>query len=122
MFIKKTGAKFGEKVANNLIQKIPGSVLTKINQKVGFRFITRFGEKGLINLGKMIPVVGAAINGGFDFAETKVIGNRAYKWFFNGDFSVAEKEPEEVFEVVDADFEDVSSESADNDFVDPNNK
>lgn len=120
--IKKTGAKFGEKVANNLIQKIPGSVLTKINQKVGFRFITRFGEKGLINLGKMIPVVGAAINGGFDFAETKVIGNRAYKWFFNGDFSVAEKEPEEVFEVVDADFEDVSSESADNDFVDPNNK
>lgn len=120
--IKKTGAKFGEKVATNLIKKIPGSVLTKINQKVGFRFVTKFGEKGLINIAKMIPVVGAAINGGFDFAETKVIGNRAYKWFFNGDFTVAGKEPEEPIEVIDTDFEDISNEPADNSFVDPNNK
>ncbi len=61
--IKKTGAKLGEKVTTNLIKKIPGSVLTKINQKVGFRFITKFGEKWLINIGKMIPVVSAAISG-----------------------------------------------------------
>lgn len=86
--IKKTGAIFGEKVAINLIKKIPSSVLTKINQKVGFRLITKFGEKGLINLGKMVPVVGAAVNGGFDFAETKVIAARAVKWFIHGDFTL----------------------------------
>ena len=61
-------------------------------------------------------------DGGFDFAETKVIGNRAYKWFFNGDFTVAGKEPEEPIEVIDTDFEDISNEPADNSFVDPNNK
>ena len=51
--IKQAGIKFGVKFANGLIKKIPGKVLTKINQKVGFRFITKFGTKGIINLGKM---------------------------------------------------------------------
>ena len=41
-------------------------------------------EKGLVNLGKMIPLVGAVINGGFDFVETKVIADRAYNLFFLG--------------------------------------
>ena len=86
--IKKVGIEFGEKVAVNVIKKIPGSVLVKINQKVGFRFLTKFGEKGLINLGKLVPGVGAVISGGFDYAETKVIGNRAFKWFFKNDFTI----------------------------------
>lgn len=86
--MKKTGIKLGEKVAVNLIKKIPGTTLNKINQRVGFRFITKFGEKGLINLGKLVPGVGAIINGGFDLVETKLIADRAYRWFFEGDFSV----------------------------------
>ena len=87
-FFKKAGTKFGEKIAVNLIKKIPGTALTKINQRVGFRFITKFGEKGLINLGKLVPGVGAIVSGGFDLVETKLIANRAYHWFFEGDFSV----------------------------------
>lgn len=43
--------------------------------------IGKFGEKGILNLGKLVPGVGAVINGGLDYAETKVIGNRAYKAF-----------------------------------------
>ena len=85
--IKKTGVKMGEKLAINMIKKIPGKTLTKINQKVGFRFLTKFGSKGLINLGKSVPAVGAFIGGGFDFFDTRAIGNRAYKMFFEGDFS-----------------------------------
>lgn len=71
-----------------LVKKIPGKTLTKINQKVGFRFLTKFGEKGLINIGKMIPVVGALISGGFDLAETKIIADRAYKEFMEGQFVI----------------------------------
>ena len=71
-----------------MVKKIPGTVLTKINQKVGFRFLTKFGEKGIINIAKLVPVVGGVIGGGFDLVETKVIANRAYKMFINGDFSV----------------------------------
>ena len=43
--IKQASIKFGTKLATSLIKKIPGKVLTKINQKVGFRFITKFGTK-----------------------------------------------------------------------------
>ena len=84
--IKLAGIKFGVKFATNLIKKIPGKVLTKINRKVGFRFITKFGTKGIVNMGKLIPGVGAVVGGGFDLVETKAISDRAYKWFFEEDF------------------------------------
>lgn len=104
--VKQAGIKFGMKMANGLIKKIPGKVLTKINQKVGFRFITKFGTKGIVNLGKMIPGVGAIIGGGLDLVETKVIADRALKWFFEGDFSVSDsKEDEFVIDVEAVDFE-----------------
>lgn len=48
-----------------------------------------------MNLGKLIPVVGSVISGGLDFAETKIIADRAYKMFFKNDFSVGEKEKTE---------------------------
>lgn len=89
--VKQAGIKVGVKMAEKAIQKIPGKALVKINQKIGFRFITKFGQKGIVNLGKMIPGVGAVINGGLDFAETKIIADRAYKMFFEGDFSAGEK-------------------------------
>ena len=89
--IKTAAKQFGIKLTTKLIEKIPGKVLTKINQKVGFRFLTKFGTKGVINFGKLVPGVGAVIGGGFDFVETKIIANRAYKWFIEGDFSTDEK-------------------------------
>lgn len=85
--VKNLGIRFGVKFANAMVKKIPGSVLTKINQKVGFRFLTKFGSKGLVNIGRMVPVVGAVVGGGFDFIETKIIADRAYKMFIQGDFS-----------------------------------
>ena len=107
--LKQAGIKFGIKFANGLIKKIPGKVLTKINQKVGFRFITKFGTKGIVNLGKLLPGVGAVVGGGLALVETKVIADRAYKWFFKGDFSIHNEEKEEVVEVEidDIDFEDM---------------
>ena len=54
-----------------------------INQKVGFRLLTKFGETGAINLGKAVPVVGGVIGGSFDFATTKIIANNAYKMFID---------------------------------------
>ena len=89
---KKAGIKIGQKGLENLIDKIPGKVLIAINQKVGFRMLTKFGETGAINIGKAIPVVGGVIGGGFDFIDTKFIGNRAYNQFIKGDFDYGVKE------------------------------
>lgn len=99
--LKQAGIKFGVKFTNGLIKKIPGKVLTKINQKVGFRFITKFGTKGIVNLGKLLPGVGAIVGGGLDLVETKIIAERAYKWFFEGDFSVKDGSEEDVIEMDD---------------------
>ena len=96
---KRFAIELGNKMANAAIKKIPGKVLTKINQKIGFRFITKFGEKGLINLGKMVPGVGAAINGGMDFVETKAIASRAYNMFIKGNFDVGE-EIEDIEDII----------------------
>lgn len=97
--LKQGGIKFGMKFAQGLVNKIPGKVLTKINQKVGFRFITKAGSKGIINLGKAIPAVGSVVGGTLDLAETKIIADRAYKWFIEGDVSTKGDE-----EIIDIDF------------------
>ena len=80
-----------------MVKKIPDTVLTKINQKVGFRFLTKFGEKGIINIVKLVPVVGGVIGGGFDLVETKVIANRAYKMFIKGDLSAFDDKDDDNF-------------------------
>lgn len=90
--IKKIGVEVGTKAANAAIKKIPGKVINSINKKIGYRFLTKAGKTGTVNLTKGVPVVGAFIGGGLDFYETKVIGNRAYKWFLENDFSVEEQE------------------------------
>ena len=62
-------------------KKISGHSLKKINQMIGFRFITKAGEKGVINMSKTIPFVGGIIGGVFDFTSTKVIAERAIRTF-----------------------------------------
>ncbi len=85
--VKQAGIKIGVKVSTNIIKKIPGTVLTKINQKVGFRLLTKFGTTGVVNLGKLIPGIGAVVGGGLDLFETKIIADRAYDWFMKGNLS-----------------------------------
>lgn len=80
---KGVGIGFGTKITTSMIKKIPSAVLVKINQKVGFRFITKFGTKGVINMGRAVPLVGGVIGGGFDIATTKVIADNAIKIFID---------------------------------------
>lgn len=82
--LKGTGIKIGEKVAVNLIKKIPGKVLSQINKKVGFRLLTKMGEKGVVNLIKLVPVVSGVVGGGIDFIDTKIIAQKAYNMFIKG--------------------------------------
>ncbi|HQP25999.1 MAG TPA: EcsC family protein [Smithellaceae bacterium] len=79
--VKEFGINVGKKLAEEAIKKISGEILVKINQKVGMRLVTKFGEKGIINLCKVIPVFGGVIGGAFDLASTNVIGNVARNIF-----------------------------------------
>lgn len=102
--LKAMGIKFGEKMAQSLIKKIPRKTLTTINKKVGFRFITKLGSKGIINMGKLVPVLGAAISGGFDLVETKIIADRTFKWFCQDDFIGDDKFTDTDDIIIDIDF------------------
>ena len=79
--VKQVGVKTANRASLQLLKKLPGTVLTKINQKLGFRFLTKFGQKGVINLVKVVPVAGGVVNGGLNLVETKAIGKRAMKVF-----------------------------------------
>ncbi len=79
--LKEAGIKIGQKVTEKAIQKIPGRVLIEINKKVGFRLITKAGEKGVINLVKIVPVAGGIVGGTVDAVSCRTMGWTAQKIF-----------------------------------------
>ena len=79
--VKNTGISLGTKLTEQAIKKVAGKTLKNINKKVGFRLVTKFGEKGIINLGKMVPIAGGVVGGTFDAASTYVIGKIARTTF-----------------------------------------
>ena len=79
--LKQAGIKFGTKMSTVLIKKIPFEVIKQINKAVGFRLVTKFGQTGVINLGKGIPFVGGIIGGTVDAVGTSTIGKTAKRVF-----------------------------------------
>ena len=82
---REAGVQFTNKLTASMLKRIPGAVFTKINQKVGFRFVTRAGTTGIVNLTKLVPLVGGVVGGAFDFAGTRIIANKAIKVFGYGE-------------------------------------
>ena len=79
--LKQAGITIGSKGGINLIKKMPMKVIYQINKKVGFRLVTKFGQKGIINLGKLVPIVGGVIGGTVDTVGTLTVGKTAKKLF-----------------------------------------
>lgn len=79
--LKGIGSKVGTKLTEQAVKNISGAVITKINQAVGFRLLTKFGQTGAINIGKAIPFVGGIVGATFDSVATNTIGNVARDTF-----------------------------------------
>ncbi|HTL89528.1 MAG TPA: EcsC family protein [Leptolyngbya sp.] len=79
--LKTAGISIGTKVSQNLLKQIPGRVLIEINKKIGFRLITKAGEKGVINLMKFVPLVGGVVGGTCDAVFVNSCGETAKRWF-----------------------------------------
>ncbi|MDD1505399.1 EcsC family protein [Lysinibacillus sp. CNPSo 3705] len=84
--VKQSGIKIASKIGEAQIKRIPGEAIKQINQKVGFRLITKFGEKGAVNLGKMVPFLGGVVGATFDASTTYAIGKAAKKTFIEGGY------------------------------------
>jgi len=79
--VKDVGIAVGNKLAMNAIKAIPGKVIVEINQRVGFRLLTKFGQAGVVNLGKAIPILGGLIGATIDGYSTNAVGNVARDTF-----------------------------------------
>lgn len=81
---KDIGVQFGTKLTAEMIKKyVSAEVLKAINKAVGFKLLTKAGEKGTINLTKTVPLVGGVIAGALDGFTTNVVGNTARDIFLN---------------------------------------
>jgi hypothetical protein len=79
--VKRTGIEIGKKSTAAAFRKIPGRALIEINKKVGYRLITKAGEKGVINLVKIVPFVGGPIGATVDGFGCNAIATYALSTF-----------------------------------------
>ena len=80
--LKSAGIKVGQKLTQKMIASISGQVLIKINKLVGFRLFTKFGSKGVINLGKILPIVSGIVGAYVDGQWCRISGKTAKKWLY----------------------------------------
>ena len=85
--LREAGIEIGKKMAVSALRRVPGKTFIEINKKVGFRLLTKFGEKGFVNAGRAIPLLGGLVGGGVDAAWTKAMGNQARDIFISEYFS-----------------------------------
>jgi len=58
-------------------------LIAAINQKVGFRLLTKFGQKKFVNLVKIVPFVGGVARGTVDAVATNIVENVARNTFIS---------------------------------------
>jgi len=75
------GVTIGNKAALAALKALPGSALLAINKRVGFKLLTKFGSTGVINLVKVIPLVGGGTGAVVNVASMRGIGRYAGKNF-----------------------------------------
>ena len=97
--LSKTTGQFAIKFSTAALKKLPGSVLTKINQTVGFRLFTKFGQKGLVNIHKAIPVLGGVVGGSIDALSTYSIAKAAKALFLNDIIDFEKQEQIEIAKI-----------------------
>ncbi len=61
--------------------KIPGRALIALNKRVGFRLMTKFGEKGVVNLARLVPLAGGVVGATFDGTACYLVGQAADRHF-----------------------------------------
>lgn len=81
--VKEVGIKVGKKLTEQAIKNISSQVIVKINQAVGFRLLTKFGQTGVINIAKVAPLMGGVVGATFDSVTTNTIGNFARDTFIS---------------------------------------
>lgn len=79
--LEEFSVSLGIKLSSRVIMQISRETLLKINRAVGFRLVAKAGSSGLINLTKLVPLMGGLAGGAFDAMMTRGIGAVAKQQF-----------------------------------------
>lgn len=79
--LKRAGIEIGHKSTTVALSRLPAKLLVEINRRVGFRLVSKAGEKGVVNLTKLIPLVGGPIGAAVDGIGAKTIAGYAMRTF-----------------------------------------
>lgn len=79
--LKRAGVEIGKKSTAVALGKVPGRVLMELNKKVGYTLVTKAGEKGVVNLTKLVPLVGGPIGAAVDGIGCRTIATYALRIF-----------------------------------------
>lgn len=80
--IKQVGIKIsGRYTLKKILPKLSREILVKINKAVGFRLVTKGGTKGVINLAKMVPLLGGVVGATFNWYEVALYAKIAKRMF-----------------------------------------
>jgi hypothetical protein len=77
--LKQAGVRLGTTLVKEAIKKVTGEVIKTTNKAAGISLVTKFGEKGIINPRKAVPLVGGLIGGIVDGIGTNTVGKTAKK-------------------------------------------
>lgn len=75
--VRNAGVQVANKAFRKALEQIPGRLLIEINKKVGFRLLTKAGEKGVVNFMKFVPIAGGVVSGAVDGAACMAVGKAA---------------------------------------------
>jgi uncharacterized protein (DUF697 family) len=70
--MKDLGINVGTQLTRQMVLRISGQFLKRINQAVGFRLVTKAGSRAAVNLVKAVPLVGGVLGGTVDATATKI--------------------------------------------------
>jgi hypothetical protein len=79
--IKAAGITVTQGLLKSGIKAVPASALRQVNQAIGLKLLTKAGEKSVISLTKLVPVLGGLVGGTIDGVSCWGVGSVAQKVF-----------------------------------------
>jgi EcsC protein family len=79
--LKRAGVEIGRRSTAVALERLPARLLIEINKRVGYSLIAKAGEKGVLNLAKLVPLVGGPIGAAVDGVSCKTIAAYALRTF-----------------------------------------
>ena len=80
-FFKKVGKKAGNKIAMQILHTMQPMLMRLLNQGLGLRLAVNVGGRGVVNMSKILPIVGGIACGAFNAYANNKIGKFAIKAF-----------------------------------------